>query len=173
MRKGGKLYGLDMVTVAFGILYNQQRYHDANITPATTPDEWIAVSEALTNRDEQQYGFFMSHLVSEPSDFWFQLEEWCMPYDGVWADGKTPLLTSEPIINGLKLFKRMYDGAMPQGADTPTGNRLFQTGAVAQGLFVSAAVGAISSDAPELLPQRAHPLGEQQIDCPNPSDDDQ
>ena len=152
MRQDGKLYGLDMVTVAFGILYNKQRYEDANITPATTPDEWIAVSEALTNRDEQQYGFFMSHLVNEPADFWFQLEEWCMPYDGVWAEGKTPLLTSEPIVNGLKLFKQMYDVAMPQGADTPTGNRLFQTGAVAQGLFVSAAVGAFTKDAPELYP---------------------
>jgi ABC-type glycerol-3-phosphate transport system substrate-binding protein len=152
MRKDGKLYGLDMVTVAFGILYNKQRYEEANITPATTPDEWIAVSEALTNRDEQQYGFFMSHLVSEPADFWFQLEEWCMPYDGVWAEGKTPLLTSEPIVRGLKLFKEMYDVAMPQGADTPTGNRLFQTGAVAQGLFVSAAVGAFTKDAPELYP---------------------
>jgi len=152
MRKDGKLYGLDMVTVAFGILYNKQRYEEANITPATTPDEWIAVSEALTNRDEQKYGFFMSHLVSEPSDFWFQLEEWCMPYNGVWAEGKTPLLTSEPIINGLKLFKQMYDVAMPQGADTPTGHRLFQTGAVAQGLFVSAAVGHFKPDAPDLYP---------------------
>jgi ABC-type glycerol-3-phosphate transport system substrate-binding protein len=152
LRKDGKLYGLDMVTVAFGILYNKQRYEEANITPATTPEEWIEVSAALTNRDEQKYGFFATHLVSEPSDFWFQLEEWCMPYEGVWAEGKTPLLTSEPIINGLKLFKQMYDVAMPQGADNPTGHRLFQTGDVAQGLFVSAAVGSFKPDAPDLYP---------------------
>lgn len=152
MRKDGKLYGLDMVTVAFGILYNMDRYKEANITPATTPEEWIEVSKALTDRDAQKYGFFATHLVSEPSDFWFQLEEWCMPYDGVWAEGKKPLLTSEPIINGLKLFKQMYDAAMPQGADTPTGQRLFKTGAVAQGLFVSAAVGSFKPDAPELYP---------------------
>lgn len=152
LRKDGKLYGLDMVTVAFGILYNMQRYEEANITPATTPDEWIAVSEELTNRDNQKYGFFSTHLVSEPSDFWFQLEEWCMPYEGVWAEGKTPLLTSEPILKGLDLFKQMYDKAMPQGADTPTGQRLFKTGDVAQGLFVSAAVGSFKPDAPDLYP---------------------
>jgi ABC-type glycerol-3-phosphate transport system substrate-binding protein len=152
MRKDGKLYGLDMVTVAFGILYNKDRYEEAGITPATTPEEWIEVSKALTNRDEQKYGFFATHLVSEPSDFWFQLEEWCMPYEGIWAEGNKPLLTSEPIINGLKLFKQMYDVAMPQGADNPTGYRLFQTGAVAQGLYVSAAVGAFTKDAPELYP---------------------
>ncbi len=152
LRKDGHLYGLDMVTVAFGILYNMQRYEEANITPATTPDEWIAVSQELTDRDNQKYGFFATHLVNEASDFWFQLEEWCMPYDGVWAEGKTPLLTSEPIINGLKLFKQMYDVAMPQGADTPTGQRLFQNGDVAQGLFVSAAVGSFKPGAPELYP---------------------
>ncbi|HEX5689609.1 MAG TPA: extracellular solute-binding protein, partial [Roseiflexaceae bacterium] len=100
MRKDGKLYGLDMVTVAFGILYNQDRYDEAKITPAKTPDEWVEVSKALTNRDAQKYGLWANHLVSEASDFWFQLEEWAMPYDGVWAKGKEPLLTSEPIIKG-------------------------------------------------------------------------
>lgn len=153
MRKDGKLYGLDMVTVAFGILYNSQRYEEAGITtPAKTPEEWIEISKQLTDRDKQKYGFFATHLVNEPSDFWFQLEEWAMPYDGVWAKDKTPLLTSEPIINGLKLFKQMYDVAMPQGADTPTGQRLFKSGDVAQGLFVSAAVGAFKPDAPDLYP---------------------
>ena len=46
----------------------------------------------------------------------------------------------------------MYDVAMPQGADNPTGYRLFQNGDVAQGLYVSAAVGAFTKDAPDLYP---------------------
>jgi len=159
MRKDGQLYGLDMVTVAFGILYNQQRYAEANITPATTPEEWIEVSKALTDRDAQKYGFWSNHLVNEASDFWFTLEEWCMPYDGVWAEGTTPLLTSDPIIKGLKLFKEMYDVAMPQGADGATGQRLFGTGAVAQGLYVSAAVGGLKPAYPELYPElRSAPI---------------
>ena len=154
LRQDGKLYGLDMVTVAFGLLYNSDNYKAANITtPAATPEEWIELSKALTNRDEQKYGFFTSHLVSEPSDFWFQLEVWCMPYGGKWAEGKTPMLTSEPIIKGLKLFKEMYDGAMPQGTDTPTGTRLFGTGAVAQEFIVSAAVGSLKPDYPETYPK--------------------
>ena len=159
MRKDGHLYGLDMVTVAFGILYNNARYEEANITPATTPDEWVAVSQELTDRDNQKYGLWANHLVNEASDFWFQLEEWCMPYDGVWADGKTPLLTSDPIINGLKLFKQMYDLSFPQGADGPTGRRLFGTGATAQGIFVSAAVGSFKPEYPDLYPElRSAPI---------------
>lgn len=158
-RVNGHIYGLDMVTVAFGILYNADRYAEAKITPAKTPDEWVAVSKALTNKDKQQYGFWANHLVKEASDFWFQLEEWCMPYGGVWAKGKVPQLTSDPIIKGLKLFKQMYDVAMPQGADGPTGQRLFYTGGVAQGLFVSAAVGGVSSAAPDLYPKlRSAPI---------------
>ncbi|MCX6045707.1 MAG: extracellular solute-binding protein [Chloroflexi bacterium] len=159
LRKDGKLYGLDMVTVAFGILYNKQRYEEAKITPAKTPEEWIEVSKALTDRDAQKYGFWSSHLVNEASDFWFTLEEWAMPYDGVWAKDKTPLLTSDPIIKGLKLFKEMYDVAMPQGADGPTGQRLFGTGAIAQGLYVSAAVGGLKPTYPDLYPQlRSAPI---------------
>jgi ABC-type glycerol-3-phosphate transport system substrate-binding protein len=152
MRKDGHIYGLDMVTVAFGLIYNSKMYADAGVTPAKTPDEWVALSEKITDRDKQIYGFFANHLVSEASDFWFTLEEFCMPYDGVWAKGTTPLLTSEPIINGLKLFKQLYDKAMPQGADGPTGYRLFGTQAVAQRLIVSAAIGQLKPDFPELYP---------------------
>lgn len=159
LRRDGNLYGLDMVTVAFGILYNNERYEEAGVTPASTPEEWVELSAELTNRDEQKYGFFATHLVNEAADFWFQLEEWCMPYDGVWAEGTTPLLTSEPIIKGLELFKQMYDVAMPQGADSPTGQRLFQNGDVAQGLFVSAAVGHFKPEAPDLYPKlRSAPI---------------
>jgi ABC-type glycerol-3-phosphate transport system substrate-binding protein len=159
MRKDGHIYGLDMVTVAFGILYNNSRYEEAGITPATTPEEWVEVSAALTDRDNQKYGLWANHLVNEASDFWFQLEEWAMPYDGVWAKEKTPLLTSEPILKGLSLFKQMYDVAFPQGADGATGQRLFGTGATAQGLFVSAAVGGLKPLFPDLYPQlRSAPI---------------
>jgi len=152
MRKDGHIYGLDMVTVAFGLIYNSKMYADAKVNPAKTPDELVSVSQALTNRDKQQYGFWSNHLVSEASDFWFKLEEYCMPYDGVWAKGKTPLLTSDPIIKGLKLFKQLYDAAMPQGADGPTADRLFGTNALAQQLVVSAAVGSYKPRFPDLYP---------------------
>lgn len=152
MRKDGHIYGLDMVTVAFGLIYNSKMYADAKVTPAKTPDELVSVSKELTNRDQQKYGFWSNHLVSEAADFWFKLEEYCMPYEGVWAKGKTPLLTSEPIIKGLTLFKQLYDAAMPQGADGPTADRLFGTNALAQQLVVSAAVGSYKPRFPDLYP---------------------
>jgi ABC-type glycerol-3-phosphate transport system substrate-binding protein len=151
-RANGHLYGLDMVTVAFGLIYNSKMYADAKVSPATNPDELVSVAKALTNRDKQVYGFWSEHLVSDVVDFWFKLEEYCMPYGGVWATGKTPLLTSDPIIKGLKLFKALYDGAFPQGADGPTADRLFGTNALAQQLTVSAAVGSYAPKFPDLYP---------------------
>lgn len=151
-RKDGHLYGLDMVTVAFGLIYNSKLFKDAGVSPAKTPDELVEVSKALTNRDQQKYGFWADHLVADPANFWFTLEEFCMPYNGVWATGKTPLLTSEPIIKGLKLFKQLYDVSFPQGADNPTAYRLFGTQAIAQRLIVSAAIGQLKPDFPELYP---------------------
>ncbi len=152
LRKDGHIYGLDMVTVAFGLIYNSKMYSDAGVSPARTPDELVAVSKTLTNRDKQQYGFWSNHLVSEASDFWFKLEAYCMPYDGVWAKGKTPQLTSDPIIKGLTLFKQLYDAAMPKGADGPTADNLFGTNALAQQLVVSAAVGSYKPKFPDLYP---------------------
>lgn len=152
LRKDGHIYGLDMVTVAFGLIYNSKMYADAGVKPATNPDELVAVSKALTNRDGQKYGFWSNHLVSEASDFWFKLEAYCMPYDGVWAKGKTPQLTSEPILKGLTLFKQLYDASMPQGADGPTADNLFGTNALAQQLVVSAAVGSYKPKFPDLYP---------------------
>ncbi len=152
LRKDGHLYGLDMVTVAFGLIYNSKMYADAGVKPATTPDELVSVSKALTDRPGQKYGFWSDHLVSDAANFWFKLEEYCMPYDGVWAKGKVPQLTSDPIIKGLKLFKQLYDDAFPQGADGPTADRLFGTNALAQQLVVSAAVGSYKPKFPELYP---------------------
>jgi ABC-type glycerol-3-phosphate transport system substrate-binding protein len=151
-RANGHLYGLDMVTVAFGLIYNSKMYSDAGVTPATNPDELVSVAKQLTNRDKQVYGFWSEHLVSDVVDMWFKLQEYCMPYGGVWAQGKTPLLTSDPIIKGLKLFKALYDGAFPQGADGPTADRLFGTNALAQQLTVSAAVGSYAPKFPDLYP---------------------
>jgi len=159
MRKNGHIYGLDVVTVAFGLLYNKVRYEEKNITPAKTPDEWVEVCKALTDRPNQKYGFWAVHLIKEPSDFWFQLELWCMPYGGVWAKGKTPMLTSDPIIKGLKLFKTLYDVSFPQQVDANTGYNLFGTGAVAQGIYVSAAVGSLQPQYPDQYPNwRSAPI---------------
>lgn len=148
----GQVYGLDVVTVVFGLLYNQALFDKASITamPASI-DEWVEVSRQLTDRPNQ-FGMNSAHVIAEPESYWFQLQEWAMPYDGVWAEGKTPMVTSEPIINAVKLFKTMYDDCFPQGSNDATATRQWADQQIAQQLIVSALVNVYKSTAPELYP---------------------
>jgi ABC-type glycerol-3-phosphate transport system substrate-binding protein len=140
LRKDGHLYGLDCVTVKFGLLYNEALFKKDNVAVPTNIDEWIDGVKKLTHRPDQ-FGIYSPHVASAPEATWFTLQEWAMPYDGLWAKGKTPLVNSDPIINGVKLFKTMYDAGFPQGTDDATSSRMYGTGKIAQMLIVSAAVG--------------------------------
>jgi ABC-type glycerol-3-phosphate transport system substrate-binding protein len=146
----GHLYGLDMVSVAFGNLYNSALYTTAGIQdPAQDIDSWIDQVGRLTNRDNGQYGIYSPHLLSEAEAFWFRLQEWALPYDGTWANGKTPMVTSDPIIKGLKLFKTMYDVGMPQGMDSVSATKAFSDGQIASQLAESAVVNVYKTNNPD------------------------
>lgn len=151
LRKDGEVNGLDIVTVRFGLLYNKGLFDKAGLSEPTSIDEWVEGAKTLTNKPNQ-FGIFSPHVASDPFSTWFTLQQWAVLYDGVWADGQKPLLTSEPVINGLKLFKTMYDAAMPQGTDIGTANKLFGGSKIAQELIVSAAVNSWknSTDDPDL-----------------------
>ncbi len=139
LRKDGELHGLDIVTVRFGNLYNKALFDAAGLGEPTSIDEWVAGAQSLTQRPNQ-FGFFSPHIAAEPFTVWFILQQWAVLYDGVWAQGKTPLLTSDPVINAIKLFKTMYDTTMPQGTDFGTANQMFASSRIAQHLVVSPAV---------------------------------
>lgn len=151
LRKDGEVNGLDIVTVRFGLLYNKALFDSVGAGEPKSIDEWVATAKALTKKPDQ-FGIYSPHVASEPFSVWFILQQWAVLYDGVWAKGKTPLLTSDPVIKGLKLFKTMYDTAMPQGTDNGTANKLYGTGKIAQMMVVSAAVNQwkVNADKPEL-----------------------
>lgn len=149
LRVDGDVHGLDIVTVKFGLLYNSALLDKAGLAVPTTPEEWVQVSTALTSPPDQ-FGIYSPHLLSEPGDFWFILQQWAVLFDGVWAKDRTPLVNTEPVIQGMKLFKTMYDKAMPQGTDTATANQMYANGRIAQQLVVSAAVNIWSSTGPDI-----------------------
>ena len=95
---------------------------------------------------------YSAHLMSEPESFWFQLQEWAMPFDGVWANEAGPQVNSEPILNAVSLFKQFYDTTFPQGSDDSTATRQWADGQIAQQLIVSAAVNVYKASAPDLYP---------------------
>lgn len=151
LRVDGKVHGLDIVTVKFGLLYNSALLESAGVAVPTTPEEWVAASVALTKAPDQ-FGIYSPHLLNEPGDFWFILQQWAVLFDGVWAQGRTPTVNTAPVIEGMKLFKTMYDQAMPRGTDTATANQMYANGRIAQQLVVSAAVNIWSSTGPDIFP---------------------
>jgi ABC-type glycerol-3-phosphate transport system substrate-binding protein len=151
LRVDGKVHGLDIVTVKFGLLYNSKMFEAGGVAAPTTPQEWVDASVALT-KGSDQFGIYSPHLLSEPGDFWFILQQWAVLFDGVWAQGRAPTVNTAPVIEGLKLFKTMYDKAMPKGTDTATANQMYANGRIAQQLIVSAAVNIWSTSGPEIYP---------------------
>jgi ABC-type glycerol-3-phosphate transport system substrate-binding protein len=149
--EAGNVLGLDIVTVGFGLMYNSKMFADAGVSEPKDVNEWVEVSKALTSRPDK-FGIYSPHLPSEPEAMWFILQQWAVLFDGIWAEGKKPNVTSDAVINGLKLFKTMFDNAMPQGTDEPTAIRMGQTGRLAQFLIVSAAVNVWKDEGPEVYP---------------------
>ncbi len=149
----GEVQGLDVVTVVFGLFYNQALFESGGVSDLPTdPETWLEVSTSLTDRPNNMYGMFNDHLMSEAESFWFTLQQWGCIYDGVWAEGATPLLTSEPILQALDLFHRFYDATFPQGVDNSTSTQLWANQQIAQQLIVSAAANVYRDTAPDFYP---------------------
>jgi ABC-type glycerol-3-phosphate transport system substrate-binding protein len=144
---GDSLYGFDSVSVGFGLLYNRKRYADAGIkSPPTTPDEWVAVSQKLTDKGRTLFGFYAPYRSAEAVAAWFAFQQFALPYGGKWADGNKPLVSSDPIVNGVRLFKRLYDASIPQGVDTAAGQKMFADQNVAQIVRESTLLNGFKTD---------------------------
>jgi ABC-type glycerol-3-phosphate transport system substrate-binding protein len=138
MRRDGHLYGLGMVEVPFALVYNQRALARAGIRePASTIAGWQGQLERLTHKT-QRYGLWLLNARAELASWWFQLQEFCLAYDTVWAVGRKPLLNSPRIIKGLELWKSLYTHVMPAGATIAQAQKLFVQGRIAEELVVPA-----------------------------------
>jgi ABC-type glycerol-3-phosphate transport system substrate-binding protein len=152
IRKGGNLYGISIVEVAFGLLYNKALLAKAGFTkPATTPEEWLTQTVKLTTKPNQ-FGLYSPNTMAESFSFWFTLQDWANAYDAKWAIGKKPNLTDPKIIKTLTVWKEFYDQTVPQGSNDAASARLFSNGQIAQELIVSAAVNIIKTTGPKIFP---------------------
>jgi len=147
----GHLYGLDTVTVGLGVFYNQLHYQAKNLKLATTPEEFLQVNVALTDKAKNQFGFWNPVKLSEVGDSWLRLKEFALPYGGVWAEGTKPMVTSDPVRKGLQLAKDLYDKAMPQGMSQGDQSTLFYSGHITQTIAQSPIIGGAKVTNPELF----------------------
>jgi len=157
MRMNGQLYGLSMVEVPFALIYNQQVLARASISkPASTIEEWQSQLKRLTHKNHR-YGIWWPNAKSEIGSWWFQLQEFCLAYDTVWAVGQTPLLNTDKIIKGLELWKTQYTHSMPAGATFEQAYKLFSHGQIAEVFDVPAAMAVYYKQTPVYQHLRSAP----------------
>ena len=147
----GHVYGLDSVTVGLGPFYNKAHYDAKNLQLAKTPEEFVQVNAALTDRAKNQFGFWNPVKLSEVGDAWLRLKEFALAYDGVWAQGKTPMVTSDQVRKGLQFAKDLYDKAMPHGMSQNDQSTLFYSGHITQSIVQSPIIGGAKVTNPELF----------------------
>ena len=151
LRQDGKLYGLSAIDVNFALVYNKALFDKAGVTPPTTQDEWVETTAKLTHRPDQ-FGIALTNNISDGGEWWFQLQNFCLPYDGKWAEGKTPLANSPETVKGMELWKRLYEVGVPQGSAESAIMKLTADGRVAQAWGVNPTVVVLRATNPDIYP---------------------
>ncbi|MEQ1951175.1 extracellular solute-binding protein [Mesorhizobium yinganensis] len=151
LKQDGKLYGLSAIDVNFALVYNKKLFADAGVKPATSADGWVETTAKLTKRPEQ-FGIALTNTIADGGEWWFQLQNFCLPFDGKWAEGKTPLANSPETVKGLELWKALYEAGVPQGTAQGAIMKLAADGRVAQAFGVNPTVVVLRATNPDIYP---------------------
>jgi ABC-type glycerol-3-phosphate transport system substrate-binding protein len=150
---GDKLYGLLAANVPYALIYNKEIYEKSGIAkPPATHEEYFATAKKLTRRPDQ-FGHAGRSTMQEQNGWWQDISQWVLSYDGQWVKGKKPQVTQAPVIDAVKAYKRLYDEAMPQGADASTYRRMAWEGKIAQYVDNSANINILRSGNPAIYPK--------------------
>jgi multiple sugar transport system substrate-binding protein len=150
---GDKLYGLLASNVPYALIYNKELYEKNGVTkPPATHEEYFATAKKLTRRPDQ-FGHAGRSTMQEQNGWWQDISQWVLSYDGQWVKGKKPQVNQPPVINAVKAYKRLYDDAMPQGADASTYRRMAWEGKIAQYIDNSANINILKSGNPAIYPK--------------------
>lgn len=151
LKQDGKLFGLSAIDVNFALVYNKALFEAAGLKPATSADEWIDTTAKLTKRPDQ-FGIALTNTIADGGEWWFQLQNFCLPFDGMWAEGKTPLANSPETVKGLELWKALYEAGVPQGTAQGAIMKLAADGRVAQAFGVNPTVVVLRATNPDIYP---------------------
>ena len=148
LRRDGKLYGLSVIDVPFTLIYDRTKYQAAGLAqPPASPEEWVAVTRKLTDRPAK-FGLALTNTLADGESWWIELQNFCLPFDGVWAQGKRPMVTSPPVLKGLQLWRDLYQAGVPQGTASAAMLRLLGDGRIAQTWGVTATMIVVKSVGP-------------------------
>jgi multiple sugar transport system substrate-binding protein len=149
----GHLYALGVIDVAFALAYNKATLAAAKVDPPTTIDEWVAVEKAITKAPKQFGGGLLNTIGSGAADWWNQLQNFCLPYGGVWAKGNTLTIDSPANVKGISAWLEVLNASGLKGSSETAIDKLLYDDQIATWFPVAAGLSNYKTLAPKLFPQ--------------------
>lgn len=151
-KHGSDLHGLGLIDVPFALTYDQRLLKEAGFaTPPTTLDEWMHQATALTHRP-QQFGMDLLNSAADGADWWNQLQNFPLAYDGAWATRKTLQIDSDPVVKSMEYWLQLLNAAGPKGSSEAAIQNLYNADRIAMNLNVAAGITSFEKLAPKLYP---------------------
>jgi ABC-type glycerol-3-phosphate transport system substrate-binding protein len=148
----GQLYALGVIQVAYALRYDKRLLKQAGFNaPPTTPAEWLAQSKALT-KTPTQFANNLYNTIEAADGWWNTLQNFCLPYDGVWATGKTLTINSPANVKGVQFYVDLVNASGLKGTVSTVIDKLAQTDRVAFMFDVSLGAVQLKIDSPKLYP---------------------
>jgi len=149
----GHLYALGVIDVAFALCYNKAMLQAAHVAPPTSIDEWVAVAKATTNSPKQFGADLLNTIGSGAADWWNQLQNFCLPFDGVWAKGNTLTIDSPANVKGVSAWLEVLNAGGLKGTSETALTKLLFADQVATWFPVAAGLSNYKTLAPKVYPQ--------------------
>ncbi len=121
----GQTLGVMVQWNPYALLYNRKVFQSAGLSAPTTAAEFFSTALKLT-KPPSSYGYGTRHSLAEEAGWWFEFSYWVYAFGGRWAAGGRPTANSPKVLDGVRFFKRLYDGyVFPKGVDAATYRRMF------------------------------------------------
>jgi multiple sugar transport system substrate-binding protein len=148
----GHLYALGVIDVAFALAYNKTVLEAAKVSPPTTIDEWVAVEKAITHSPTLFGGGLLNTIGSGAADWWNQLQNFCLPFGGVWAKDNTLTIDSPENVKGISAWLDVLSASGLKGSSETAIDKLLYDDQIATWFPVAAGLSNYKTLAPKLFP---------------------
>lgn len=143
----GHVYGLLGFANPRLLIINKALYDDASVDVPTTPEEWRAAAEKITDKGQGVYGAAFVSGGSSPTDLYQYLMPIVAGFGGKFVTAGKPTATSPEVVQALDFLKGMYDdGLVPSGMGSADIVDAFTAGKIASVVTGPFLVGAAQTN---------------------------
>lgn len=148
----GSYYAIIFTSTPQALVYNKKIFEEVGVEPPKTTDELFEVAQKIYEKT----GIFGFGVVSDATNnFHMNVEsrKWVCGFGGDWAVNNYPSANSPETIEGIKMYKKLYDAEFsPKGKDLPSLDQLVWEGKLAMMIEGAWLFGAVKVKNPERYP---------------------